>query len=213
MDSAGSWCDVYLLDFASEPLVAQRGAGDGPVVRLPPPPSQTCADARAREVVRRVVDRVPVPPASDYQCPEQALGQGHEQLVPEGDPGNGLPSVCMLNAGEIALLEAEVGQRRELLAARGGSQDRDGDLVVVNVVGQCVEVGVVVEAHRLLHGGCRRRVGIVGGRGVSVDRGSLDGLCELDDGFVGHCARLVVQVDVVSVLGGPWQVVAGRGCW
>lgn len=131
--------------------------------------------------------RVPVSPASDDQGPEQTLGQRHEQLVSEGDPGDLLPRSRVLNAGEIALFKAQVRERRKLLAARSGSQDRDRDLVLIDVVWQMVEVGLVVEAHGLLDRGGSRWVGIVGGRGIRVDRSRLDRLCELEDGTVGHC--------------------------
>lgn len=120
-------------------------------------------------------------------------------MVPEGDVGNLLPRGGIANAGEIALFEAKVGQGRELLAARRGFQDRQRDFVVIHVVGQVIKVGMVVEAHGLLERGGRRRVGIVGGRRMSVDRGCLDRLCELEDGTVGHCDS-DVDVDVVGCL-------------
>lgn len=148
-------------------MVAQRaGLRNLPVVGLPPPPSQAGADAGAREAGGPAV---PIPPAGDDQGPEQALGQGHKELVSEGDPGDGVPGGCILDAGEIALFEAQVGQGRELLVAAGGLQDGEGNLVLVDVVGQAVEVGVVVEAHGLLGRGSCRRVGVVGRRGVPVD--------------------------------------------
>lgn len=121
-----------------------------PVVRLPPPPSQASTDTGARELGRSVVHSVPVSPTSNNQSPEQTLGQRHEQLVPKGDPGDLLPRGRVLDASEIALFEAQVGEGRELFAARCRSQDRDRDLVVVDMVWQVVKVGLVVEAHGLL---------------------------------------------------------------
>jgi hypothetical protein len=148
------------------------------------------------------VDRVPVLPAGDEQGPEQALGQGHEELVPEGDVGDHVPGGGIADAGEIALFEAQIGEGRELLAARHRLQDRQGNLVVVEVVGQVVKVGTVVEAHGLLGRGGRRRVGIVGGRGMSVDRRCLDRLCELEDGTVGHVDDVVSEYDEGVDVGG-----------
>lgn len=121
-----------------------------PVVGLPPPPPQTSPNTGAREFGRSVVHRVPVSPTSDDQGPEQTLSQRHEQLVSKGDPGDLLPRSRVLNAGEIALFEAQVGEGRKLLAAWSGSQDRDRNLVLVDVVWQVVKIGLVVEAHGLL---------------------------------------------------------------
>jgi len=68
----GVECSRYLLDLGSELRVAQGRArlGNGPVVCLPPPPSETSTDAGAREVGRSVVNRVPVLPACNDQGPE-----------------------------------------------------------------------------------------------------------------------------------------------
>jgi serine/threonine-protein phosphatase 2B regulatory subunit len=59
--------------------------------------------------------------------------------------------------------------------------------VVVHIVWQVVKVGLVVETHGLLDGSSGRGVGIVGGRGMSVDGCCLNRLGELEDRTVGHC--------------------------
>ena len=146
----------YLLHATGELLIAHvHRAGNGPVVGLPPPSPDASANTLAGETARSAI---PVPPTSDNEGPEQALGQGHEDLISKSDPGNLLPSVGMLDTGKIALFEAEVGQGRKLVrCAWSGSKNRDGDFVVVDIVGKLIEIGRRVEADwQLLRGSCGR---------------------------------------------------------
>lgn len=70
-------------------------------------------------------------------------------MVLESDPGNVLPRLCVLDALQIRLLEAEVGKRGHLLAPVDRPQHAEGNLVFVDVV----LVGILgTEADRLLLG-------------------------------------------------------------
>jgi hypothetical protein len=75
----------------------------------------------------------------------------------------------LLDALEVALLEAQVRQRRHVLLPRHRIEDTDGDLILGDV-GVGVQVGMSIEGNGLLLGCSCRRVQV-----VSRGRMALDG--------------------------------------
>lgn len=53
-------------------------------------------------------------------------------LVSQRNPQDALPALGPLDALQVALLEAEVGQRRHRIPPRDGTQDADWDLILAD---------------------------------------------------------------------------------
>ena len=70
-------------------------------------------------------------------------------LIPHCDPRNALPRFGLLNALQIALLEAQVRQRWHVLPPRNRMERTDRNLIF-SQVGEGIGVGVRVEADGLL---------------------------------------------------------------
>lgn len=144
-----------------------RAVGYLPVIHTPPPPPQTGADTAAAELG----GAVHVPPSAQDQGPQQALGEAQQDVVLECDPRDVLPRLGVLNALQVRLFEAEVGQWGHLVAPVDGPQHAQGDLIFVDVV----LVGMLgSEVDGLLLGGGGGGIEVVARRGMALDVGVLE---------------------------------------
>lgn len=120
-----------------------------------------------------------MPPPTQRQRPQRPLHERQQHLIPSRDPRDPIPRIHPVQTRQVALLEAEVGERREVRATGDWLDGGGGDVVFGAGNGGCGRDGPL--------GGCGGgRVEVVGGVGVVLYGGGLDGRCNFYC-WVRHC--------------------------
>lgn len=109
-----------------------------------------------------------MPPPAQRQRPQGPLHERQQHLVPRRDPRDPRPRVHPAQTGQVALFEAEVGERGEVGAAGDGFDGGGRDAVLGAGDGGGGGDGTVC-------GGGGGGVEVVGGIRVAFDGGGLDG--------------------------------------
>ena len=109
-----------------------------------------------------------MPPPTQRQRPQRPLHKRQQHLIPSRYPRNAIPRIHPSQTCQVALFEAEVGEGREIRAARDGSDGGGGDAVFGAGDGGCGGDGT-------FGGGGGGGVEVVGGIWVVFYGGELDG--------------------------------------
>ena len=128
---------THIFNLARKPRILHRRPlkfGELPIIYLiPPPPHPT---PQRPPTQRRTP--IPIPPPRQHQRPQCPLHKRQNHLIANRDPRNPPPGIRVLETSEVALLEAEVGEGREVAAADDGADHAAG---VDDVGGDAVCVG------------------------------------------------------------------------
>ena len=151
------------------------------MIDIPPPPPDPGAHAPPREIR----PAIPVSPAHDDQVPHHALRQRQQDLISDRDVRHRPVRVRVRDGGEVALLEAQVGQRGEVAGAAARAEDVGGDARWRCAGGR----GARHDVGGDLAGGGGGGVDVVVWIGVVLDRGGLDHGGEFGGGIVRHFER------------------------
>ena len=129
-----------------------------PIIYLPPPLPYPSPKA----LPRKCSTFIPMPPPTQHQCPQHPLHERQHDLIPSRNPCNLPPRLGTLKAGEVTLLEPEIGQWWQIRAPGNWFQRGVWDAGIGAGDGGCRGDG------SFLGGGCGG-IEVVSGVGVFLD--------------------------------------------